>query len=97
MSIVAISKSRRLDTSFQFSAKCKTIDIEGRIKQKIRPGDLLGALTKDAGIDGKAIGKIDIYETQSYVAIHTDMIKEAISNLKNGKIKGRKFSLWLLR
>jgi ATP-independent RNA helicase DbpA len=91
------SKSLRLDPSFKLYAKYQTLVIEGGKKQKIRPGDLLGALTKEAGIDGTAIGKIDIYETQSYVAIHADVIKKAITNLKKGKIKGRRFSLWILK
>ncbi len=39
----------------------KTIQIAGGKKQKVRPGDILGALTKDAGLDGKLIGKINMY------------------------------------
>jgi ATP-independent RNA helicase DbpA len=94
--IFSSSKSLRLDLEFQLSPKYNTLVIEGGKKQKIRPGDILGSLTKDAGVQGKFIGKIDIYETQSYVAIHRDVIRKAIANLKKGKIKGRKFSLWTL-
>ena len=73
-----------------------TLVIEGGKKDKVRAGDLLGALTGDAGLDGSSIGKIDIYERQSYVAIESKKIDEAHDKLKNGKIKGKKFSVWIL-
>lgn len=72
-----------------------TLVIEGGKKDKMRPGDILGALTGDAGIAGKSIGKIDIYDRQSYVAIERSMSKKAYSYLKTGKIKGRSFSVWV--
>ncbi|CAM3007384.1 ATP-dependent RNA helicase DbpA [Legionella worsleiensis] len=60
-------------------------------KDKIRPGDILGALTKDAGLDGSKIGKIDISLFNSYVAIHHSQADHALKALKNGTlIKGRK-------
>ncbi len=73
-----------------------TLVIEGGKKDKVRPGDILGALTGEAGLDGKSVGKIDIYERQSYVAIERGMAARAYERLKNGKIKGRKFSVWVL-
>jgi len=74
-----------------------TLVIEGGKKDKVRAGDILGALTGDAGLEGKHIGKIDIYDRQSYVAINRSFIDEAHKQLKNGKIKGRKFSVWILK
>lgn len=73
-----------------------TLVVEGGKKDKVRAGDLLGALTGEAGLDGKSIGKIDIYDRQSYVAIESKYIDEAYKKLKNGKIKGKKFSVWVL-
>ncbi|MDX1294695.1 MAG: ATP-dependent RNA helicase DbpA [Sulfurimonadaceae bacterium] len=73
-----------------------TLVIEGGKKDKVRPGDLLGALTGEAGIAGQYVGKIDIYDRQSYVAIERTMIDEAYKQLKNGKIKGKKFPVWVL-
>jgi ATP-independent RNA helicase DbpA len=73
-----------------------TLVIEGGKKDKVRAGDLLGALTGDVGLQGSSIGKIDIYERQSYVAIEAEFIDEAHKQLKNGKIKGKKFSVWVL-
>ncbi len=73
-----------------------TLVIEGGKKDKMRPGDILGALTGEAGLEGKYIGKIDIYERQSYVAIDRRHIVEAHKQLQKGKIKGKKFSVWVL-
>ncbi|RKS87583.1 ATP-dependent RNA helicase DbpA [Orbus hercynius] len=58
-------------------------------KNKIRPGDILGALTKDAGLDGSVIGKIIITELYSYVAINKKAINKALNYFKQGKIKGK--------
>ncbi len=73
-----------------------TLVIEGGKKDKVRAGDILGALTGDAGLKGSSIGKIDIYDRQAYVAIESKLIDEAFEKLKNGKIKGKKFSVWIL-
>lgn len=73
-----------------------TLVIEGGKRDKVRPGDILGALTGDAGIAGKEVGKIDIHDRQSYVAISHNMAEKACAQLKRGKIKGRKFSVWML-
>lgn len=73
-----------------------TLVIEGGKKKKVRPGDILGALTGGNGIDGAAIGKIDIYENQSYVALDKRLAKQANTKLKQLKIKGRNFNTWVL-
>lgn len=59
-------------------------------KDKIRAGDILGALTKDAGLSAAVIGKININPLCSYVAIHRSQIDKAFLHLKNGTLKGRK-------
>jgi ATP-independent RNA helicase DbpA len=81
---------------FEMKPQYITLVIEGGKKDKVRAGDVLGALTGDAGLQGSSIGKIDIYERQSYVAIEAKLIDEAHKQLKNGKIKGKKFSVWVL-
>lgn len=81
---------------FEMKPAYITLVIEGGKKDKVRAGDLLGALTGDAGLEGSSIGKIDIYDKQSYVAIKSSKIDEAHDKLKNGKIKGKKFSIWIL-
>jgi len=73
-----------------------TLVIEGGKKDKLRAGDILGALTGEAGLAGQDIGKIDIYDRQAYVAVASAQIDKAYKYLKNGKIKNRKFSVWIL-
>ncbi len=70
-----------------------TLCISAGRKQKVRPGDILGALTKDAGIDGSAVGKIEVLENSAYVAIERHTADNALGRLINGKIKGRKFKV----
>ena len=83
-------------TNFELKPQFVTLVIEGGKKDKLRAGDLLGALTGDAGLQGSSIGKIDIYDRQAYVAIETKFIDAAHDSLKRGKIKGKFFSVWIL-
>lgn len=66
-------------------------------KDKIRPGDILGALTKDAGLAGDKIGKIDITPLYSYVAVHQSQAEKAFNYLQTGKLKGRKVNVKRLK
>jgi len=84
------------DKDFQMKPEYITLVIEGGKKDKLRAGDILGALTGDGGLQGSSIGKIDIYDRQAYVAIETKFIDKAEKSLKNGKIKNKKFSVWVL-
>ena len=88
--------SLKVVNGFEMKPANITLVIEGGKKDKIRAGDLLGALTGDAGLSGSSIGKIDIYERQSYVAIESKLIDEAHKKLSTGKIKGKRFSVWIL-
>lgn len=74
-----------------------TLCIDGGRKDKLRPGDILGALTKDAGLTGDNIGKIDIFDFYAYVAVNTSVAKKALQHLQQGKLKGRKFKARQLR
>jgi ATP-independent RNA helicase DbpA len=72
-------------------APMKTVVIDAGRQDKLRPGDILGALTGDAGLDAKDIGKIDVFATRAYVAIRRDLANKAQERLRAGKIKGRNF------
>ena len=74
-----------------------TILIDGGKKQKVRPGDILGALTGKAGIEGKQVGKIHIFDNRAYVAVIVGVAKAALKKLNAGKLKGRSFRVRLLR
>ena len=75
----------------RFEPPMVTLWIDGGRKDKVRPGDILGALTGTAGISGSEVGKIDIFDAHAYVAIKQDSADKALICLKNGKIKGRNF------
>jgi len=72
-------------------APMKTLVIDAGRQDKLRPGDILGALTGDAGLNATDIGKIDVFATRAYVAISRSLANKALERLRAGKIKGRNF------
>lgn len=70
-----------------------TLCIMGGKKDKLRPGDLLGALTGDAGIAGNLVGKINVGEFVTYVALDRQIAAQALQKLSQGNIKGRQFKM----
>jgi ATP-independent RNA helicase DbpA len=75
-----------------------TLYIGGGRKDKVRPGDILGALTGEgAGLAGSEVGKIEILDRFSYVAVAKHVAKTALIRLQTGKIKGRKFRVELVK
>ncbi|HAB24557.1 MAG TPA: ATP-dependent RNA helicase DbpA, partial [Pantoea sp.] len=78
-------------------AAMMTLCIDGGRKAKIRPGDILGALTGDAGFRADQIGKIDITPTHAYVAVAASEAKAALVRLKQGKMKGKSVRAILLQ
>ncbi|MDP2323672.1 MAG: ATP-dependent RNA helicase DbpA [Gammaproteobacteria bacterium] len=79
------------DNSQPPSPLMTTLIIEGGRQDKLRAGDLLGALTGDVGLPGDVVGKIDITARHTYVAIRSDRAESALQGLRAGKIKGRTF------
>src|SRR5690606_34827738 len=72
-------------------ASMATLRIDAGRSDKLRPGDVLGALTGAAGLPSEVIGKIDIFATRAYVAVRRSHVDRALAGLKAGKIKGRSF------
>ena len=70
-----------------------TLAVDAGRQDKLRPGDLLGGLTGEAGIPGAAVGKIDVFPTRTYVAIAREWHDKAVQRLRAGKIKGRTFRI----
>lgn len=68
-----------------------TICIEGGRKDKLRPTDILGALTGEGGLAGSDVGKIDIFDVRAYVAVKSHTAPKALKRLQAGQIKGRRF------
>lgn len=74
-----------------------TLLIDGGKKQKVRPGDILGALTANKTISGKSIGKIQIFDNRAYVAVEPQIANVAEKTIANGKLKGRNFRVRILK
>lgn len=72
-------------------ASMVTLLIDGGKKQKVRAGDILGALTGENGIAGKQVGKISLFDNRAYVAVTRTAAKLALKKLDEGKLKGRSF------
>lgn len=73
--------------------KMKTLIIDAGRKDKLRPGDILGALTGAGGLDGQDVGKIDVFATRAYVAVNQRRARSTANTLRQAKIKGRKFRI----
>lgn len=79
--------------NFKLSPAMVTLCINGGRKDKLRAGDILGALTANAQLPGRQIGKIDIADTLAYVAVERTIAKQALRILSEQKIKGRSFKV----
>ena len=77
------------DPNYELRGPMITLQLDAGRKQKVRPGDILGALTGDAGLSGDQIGKISIMDNWSYVAVHRAALRQAMNFLADGKVKGR--------
>ncbi len=66
-----------------------TLQILGGRKEKIRPGDVLGALTGEAGFTREQVGKITVTDLSTYVAVARNIAREAVRKLSAGKVKGK--------
>ena len=78
------------------AAPMATLQIVGGRKEKIRAGDVLGALTGDAGFSKEQVGKINVNEFSTYVAVDAGIAKEAVRRLSEGRIKGKSVKVRLL-
>ena len=57
--------------------------------QRIRPGDILGAVAGEAKIPGKLVGAIDMYDNYTFVEVPQEYGKDVLKAMKNVKIKGK--------
>ncbi|MBN3266713.1 ATP-dependent RNA helicase DbpA [Bordetella bronchiseptica] len=89
-------KSLRPNSDRPLRAPMITLCIQGGKKDKLRPGDLLGALTGDGGLVFEQVGKINITEFNAYVALDRQVAKQAFARLSNSNIKGRRFRMRFL-
>jgi ATP-independent RNA helicase DbpA len=83
--------------NFSLAAPMVTLCIDGGRKEKVRPGDILGALTAADAVPADKVGKIDIFDHVAYVAVDRSLQETAQRILSEGKIKGRNFKVRALR
>ena len=89
-------KDLRVDAKFKMISEYDTLCLNGGKKTKLRAGDILGTFCKEIGIDPKMIGKINITDTKSYVALHHTVIDKVFKALKKTTIKKKKYISWIL-
>jgi ATP-dependent RNA helicase DbpA len=95
--LVAIEPGRAGTASAPLRAKMETLRLSGGRKDKLRPGDILGALTGEAGgLAGTEVGKIEIHDRFSYVAVARGVGQKALGSLSRGRIKGKRFKAELV-
>jgi ATP-independent RNA helicase DbpA len=74
-----------------------TLQIDGGKKQKVRAGDIVGALTAKGEIDGAQVGKIQIFDHSAYIAVAREVTQLALDKIAHGKLKGRSFRVRHIR
>ena len=74
----------------------RTLQIVGGRKEKIRPGDVMGALAGECGLTREQVGKINVNEFSTYVAVQAELAQTVTVALGKGKIKGRSVKVRLL-
>ncbi|MDD6056880.1 MAG: DbpA RNA binding domain-containing protein, partial [Clostridiales bacterium] len=62
-------------------------------KDRIKPGDILGAIAGESGMPGKLVGAIDMYDKYTFVEVPREYGREVLEAMKNAKIKGRSVSM----
>ena len=82
------------DINYKLQSSWTTLFINGGKKKKVRAGDILGALTRYVGLQKEDVGKIDLLEHCSYVAVKNEVSDKAVKGLEEGKIKGRFFRVF---
>ena len=83
--------------SVPFEPLMATLQLAGGKKDKLRPGDILGALTSEGGLRGDQVGKIKVLARSAYVAVEHSVIQKAQAKLERDKLKGRAFRVRRIR
>jgi ATP-independent RNA helicase DbpA len=79
-------------------APMRTLFVAAGRKDKLRPADLLGALTgPEVGLDASSIGKFELHDRLAYVAVEASLARETVRRLNYARIKGRRIHVALAR
>jgi len=89
--IQKVERPKERDDHSALVPSMTTIEINGGRKHRLRPGDLLGAITAGGQIPGSAVGKIDVLERRCYIALESPQAQDAVRRLNEDPIKGMSF------
>ncbi|MDX2092655.1 MAG: ATP-dependent RNA helicase DbpA [Kofleriaceae bacterium] len=78
-------------------AAMTTLAIQGGRHDRLRPGDILGALTAGAGIAASEIGRITLTDRISFVAVTAAVAARAVDGLNQGRIKAKRFRVYVVK
>lgn len=59
-------------------------------KSKIRAKDIVGAIANEAGIPGKTLGEIAIFDEYTFVDVPNEFVRDILHGMKHAKIKGKR-------
>ena len=80
------------------SRKWETLSISSGRTDTMRPGDILGSFTGEAGgLAASDVGKIEIHDRHAVVTVSKRVAKRAFPRLSEGRIKGRKHGIERVR
>jgi ATP-independent RNA helicase DbpA len=94
---VTVHESLELEDGPPLSAAWRVLRLGSGRKDKLRRGDVLGALTGDCGLAGDQVGRIDVLDRQAFVAVATDAAEEAFKGISKHGIKGRRIRVERVR
>ncbi|MCH5224452.1 MAG: DEAD/DEAH box helicase [Muribaculaceae bacterium] len=72
------------------SQKLMTIYVSGGKREKLSKGDILGFLIKECGLESSDIGKIDVFDHYSLVAVREGIVPKLLNIAEGKKLKGEK-------
>ena len=61
--------------------------------QKVRPGDILGAIAGESGMPGKLVGCIDMFDKYTFVEVPREFAMDVLNAMKHAKIKGKNINI----
>ena len=91
------SDARQPASLGDWTAPNRTVVVLGGRKDKLRAGDLLGALTRDVGLEGRDVGKIVLTDRRAWIAVRAEVANRAARGLGSTRIKGKRFRVSLVR
>lgn len=86
----------RIDTKNGITTAMRTISIDAGKKEKLRAGDIVGALIHECNLTKEQIGKIDQLDHLSYVALPREICEKCYTVLSKANVKGKRYRMWLL-